>query len=78
MKDEHVNDAAQDAAEDVAQDVAQILGSGARAARALISRHATTTAAAVFVQLNWAARWHLARAVGKRPLPGVPHKAPLC
>ena len=75
MKDEHVNDAAQDAAEDVAQDVAQILG---WAARALISRHATTTAAAVFVQLNWAARWHLARAVGKRPLPGVPHKAPLC
>ena len=35
-------------------------------------RHATTTAAAVFVQLalrcgrNWAAQWHLARAVGKR------------
>ena len=35
-------------------------------------RHATTTAAAVFVQLalrwgrNWAAQWHLAGAVGKR------------
>ena len=35
-------------------------------------RHATTAATAVFVQLaliwgrNWAAQWHLARAVGKR------------
>ena len=35
-------------------------------------RHATTSAAAVLVQLalrwgrNWAAQWHLARAVGKR------------
>jgi len=35
-------------------------------------RHATTAAAAVFVQLtlrwgrNWAAQWHLARAVGTR------------
>jgi len=35
-------------------------------------RHATTAAAVVFVQLalrwgrNWAAQWHMARAVGKR------------
>ena len=35
-------------------------------------RHATTAATAVFVQLalrwgrNWAAQWHLARAVGRR------------
>ena len=48
-------------------------------------RHATTVAAAVFVQLllrwgrNWAAQWHLASAVGKRfRLPGVPREAPLC
>ena len=40
-------------------------------------------AAAIFVQLaqrwgcNWAAQWHLARAVGKT-LPGVPRKALLC
>ena len=52
--------------EDVPQDVAQDLAFGARTARALF----TTTA--VFVQLalrygrNWAAQWHLARAVGKR------------
>ena len=46
-------------------------------------RHATTTA--VFVQLalkcgrNWAAQWHLARAVGKR-FRGcrVPRKATIC
>jgi len=57
------------ALKDVPQDVAQDLAFGARAARALI---ATTTTAAVFVQpalrwgRNWAAQWHLARAVGKR------------
>ena len=69
MKDEHVTDAAQGVAEDVPQDVAQGLAFGARAARALL---ATTAAATVFVLLalrwgrNWAAQWHLARAVGKR------------
>ena len=74
MKDEHVTDAAQGVAEDVPQDVAQDLAFGARAARALL---ATTAAATVFVLLalrwgrNWAAQWHLARAVGK------PYKAPL-
>ena len=47
-------------------------------------RHATT-AAPVFAQLalrwgrNWAAQWHLARAVGNRfRVLGVPRKAPLC
>ena len=48
MKDEHVNDAAQGVVEDVPQDVAQDLclpgPGGARP-----PRHATTTAAAVFV-----------------------------
>jgi len=62
-----VKDAAQGAAEgvaeDVPQDVAQDLAFGARATRAHQRR--------VFVQLklslghNWAAQWHLARAVGK-------------
>jgi len=66
MKDEHVNEAAQGVAEDMPQDVAQDLAFGARAARA------PPAAAAIFVQLalrcgrNWAAQWHLARAVGKR------------
>jgi len=39
----------------------------------MLPRHATTAAAAVFLQLalrwgrrNWAAQWHLARALGKR------------
>ena len=70
MKDEHVNDAAQGVVEVVPQDVAQDLGFGAR--RRAPSCHATTAAAAVFVQFalrwgrNWAAQWHLARAVGKR------------
>jgi len=56
----------------VPQDVAQDLAFGARMGGACPPRHATTVAAAVFVQLalrwgrNWAAQWHLARAVGKR------------
>ena len=72
MKGEHVKDAAQGAAEDVPQDVAQDLALGARAARAFLASFATTAAAAVFEQhalrlgRNWAAQWHLARAVGKR------------
>jgi len=49
---QHVKDAAQYVAEGVAEDVAQDLAFGARAARALLAtRHATTAAAAVFVQL---------------------------
>ena len=64
-----MTDAAQGVAEDVPQDVAQDLAFGARARRP--PRHAAA-AAAVFVQLalrwghNWAAQWHLARAVGRR------------
>ena len=85
-----MKDAAQDVAEDLAEDVphdaAQDLAFGAWAARALLTtRHATSVAAAVFVQLvlrwrrNWAAQWHLARAAGcGQALPGVPRKAPLC
>ena len=68
-----MKDAAQGVAEDVSLDVSQDLAFGARAARVLLAtRHATTAAAAVFVQLalrwgrNRAAQWHLARAVGKR------------
>ena len=58
--------AAEDAGQDFPQDVAHDLAFGARAARAFL---ATTATAAVFVQLalrwrrNWAAQWHLARAV---------------
>ena len=65
-----MKDAAQSAAEDVPKVVAQDLAFGARAARALLAT--TAAAAAVFVHLalrwgrNWAAQWHLARAVGKR------------
>ena len=63
MEDGHVKDVAQGVAEVVPKDVAQDQAFGA-------PRHAT--AAAVFVQLelrwgrNWAAQWHLARAVGNR------------
>jgi len=74
VKDKREKDAAQGAAEDAAknvpQDVAQDLAFGARAARVLFAT--PPPAAAVFVQLalrwgrNWAAQWHLARAVGKR------------
>ena len=58
---------AEDAPQDVAQDLAFGCPGGARP-----PRHATTAAAAVFAKLelrsgrNWAAQWHLARAVGKR------------
>jgi len=71
MKDEHVNDAAQGVLEDVPQDVAQELAFGARAARALLATPPPPRRP-VFVQFalrwgrNWAAQWHLARAVGKR------------
>jgi len=77
VKDEHVKDAAQDVAEDVPQDVAQDLGFGLRGpGGARPHRHATPAAAAVFVHLalrwgrNWAARWHLARAVGGKRFRG--------
>ena len=62
-----MKDAAQDYAEDVLQVVAQDLAFVVRAARALLA-----TPLPFFVQLalrwgrNWAAQWHLARAVGKR------------
>ena len=69
-----MKDAAQDVAENVAQDVPKKHGAGLclRGPRgAHPPHHATTaTAAAVFAQLalrwgrNWAAQWHLARAVG--------------
>jgi len=64
-----VKDAAQGAAEDVPQDVAQDLAFGGRAARALL---ATAPPPPPSLQLalrwgrNWAAQWHLARALGKR------------
>ena len=49
---QNVKDAAQGVLEDVAEDVVKDLAFGARAARAfLATRHATTAAAAVFVQL---------------------------
>ena len=61
-----------DAAQGVAEDVGRGAGLGLKGpGGARPSRHATT-AAAVFMQLtlrwgrNWAAQWHLARAVGKR------------
>jgi len=61
---------AEDVTGDVPQDVAQDLAFGARAARALI---ATTSpplslrsSRVAEIGRNWAAQWHLARAVGKR------------
>ena len=68
MKD--VNDAAQGAVEDVPQDVAQDLASGPGLCAPSSPRHHRRRP--VFVQFalrwgrNWAAQWHLARAVGKR------------
>ena len=69
-----MKDAAQGVVEDVQPDLAQDLAFGVQggAGGARPPRHATTAAAAVFVQLalrwgcNWAAQWHLARTVGKR------------
>ena len=77
MKDEHVKDAAQGVAEDVPQNVRRTWPSGPGGAPSS-PRHATTAAAAVFVQLalalryarNWAAQWHLARAVGGKRFRG--------
>ena len=60
MKYEYVKDAAQGVAEDVPQELAQNWAFGARAAGgARPLRHATTAAAAVFVQLalRWGRNW---------------------
>ena len=70
MKDEHLKDAAQGVVEDVPQDVALDLASGPGRRAPSSPRHHRCRP--VFVQLalrwgrNWAAQWHLARAVGKR------------
>jgi len=86
MKDEHVKDAAQGVADDVPQDVAQDLVFDRGSGGARPPRHATTTAAAVFVQLAALAEMgaQLGSSVafgsgcGQQALPGVPSKAPLC
>ena len=82
-----MKDAAQevkeDVAEDVTQDVAQDLAFGARAARGLIATPlpppppSLCSCDSLRWGRNWAAQWHLARAVGKR-FRGVPRKASLC
>ena len=61
-----MNDAAQGVVEDVPQDVAQDLAFGARAARAHHRRRPVFVQFALRWGRNWAAQWHLARAVGKR------------
>jgi len=70
MKDEHVKDGARRCGGRATGRGAGLGLRGPGGARP--HRHATTAAAAVFMQLalrwgrNWAAQWHLARAVGKR------------
>jgi len=65
-----VNDAGQGVVEDVPQDMAQDLGFGPGRRAPSSPRHHRRRP--VFVRFalrwgrNWAAQWHLARAVGKR------------
>ena len=65
-----MNDAAQGIVEDVPQDVAWDLGFRPRAARALLTTPPPPPPCLCQFALrwgrNWAAQWHLARAVGKR------------
>jgi len=78
VKDEHVKDAAQDVAQDVAKDVpqdeAQDLVFGARAVRALLATpppppppsKSLPSSQLAEMGRSWAARLHLAWALGKR------------
>jgi len=83
VKDGHVKNAAQDVTEGVAEgsphDVAKDLAIEARAARALLASPppppppSLRSSRLAEIRGNWAAQWHLARAVGKHfRLPGVP------
>ena len=61
----------EDVAKDMPQDAAQDFAFGARAARALLatpprSRRLCAARDSLRRERNWAAQWHLARAVGKR------------
>jgi len=80
MKDGRVKDAAQGVVEDVQQDVAQDLGSGARAARALLATLPPPPPCLCAVRAEMGAQLGSSVAFGYgcgQTLPGVPRKAPL-